>query len=279
MDTRGWMMFRVLLNRYHPKGSDALLKFLPEDQRAVISTIDIQSHDLEPILQHAQNVISYIHYSWIKPLINRFPTQIQASIIAALTGKHAEDESEEKIAPLSNLAKAFMVNEICDQLHIQEHLPFEYLPESEFTPLATWSKQQIVELIDFLGLYDLASEVRKIVNRDYLKNIYSCLTPKEFYYLKVCLHQKDQITSPKLGIDPSKQDCAKLKNALHRRGLSRLGKAVCGEHPDFVWTIAHLLDMGRGQILLKEYQPEALPKITPILKQQVLNLMNFLKSG
>lgn len=279
MDTRGWMMLRVLINRYNPRAGNALLKFLPQEQQAAISSVEIRSDDLRPILLHPQNSLARIHYSWIKPLIEKYPERLQAAIMAALTAEQVAGMKGSLDSPISNPVKSFLVNKLCYQLKVNEHIPLEYLSENEFSPLLKWTKQQIVDLIDFLGLYDLASEVRHIVNRDHLKNIYTCLTPKQFYYLKVCLHQKEQITSPKLGIDPSKQDCPKLKQAVHRRGLSRLGKALCGQHADFVWYLSHVLDKGRGDILLREYQPQALPKITSVLKQQVLNLMNFLKSG
>lgn len=278
MDKKSGMMLRVLINRYHPKEGAALLKFLPKEEQAAMSTIDIKSNDLRPMLQYPQNAIHGIHYSWIKPLIDAFPTRLQPIIMVTLTTQQLAGFKASVEMRLSNFAKTFILNILCKQLKIHEHLPTDYLPENELSPLALWTKQQLMDLIDFLGLYDLASEVRHIVNRNHLKNIYACLTPKQFHYLKVCLHHKEQVTSPRLDIDPSKQDCPKLKQAIHRRGLSRLAKSLCGQHADFVWTIAHILDTGRGSILLREYQPEALPKITPVLKQQVLNIMNFFKS-
>lgn len=271
-------MLRVLINRYNPKEGKALLKFLPQDEQAALSAIDIRSDDLTPILQHPQNSLAHIHYSWIKPFIDKFPERLQPTVIAALTAEQVAGLKAKLETSISQLAKSFIVNKLCYQLNINERIPLEYLPENEFSSLTQWTKPQLIDLIDFLGLYDLASEVRHIVDRDHLKNIYTCLTTKQFHYLKVCLHQKEQLTAPKLGIDPSKQDCVKLKQAIHRHGLSRLGKALCGQHADFVWYVAHLLDAGRGSILLKEYQPQPLPKITSVLKQQVLNLMNFLKS-
>ena len=130
----------------------------------------------------------------------------------------------------------------------------------------------------YLGLHDLAFEVRQIVNRNDLRNIYACLNPKQFYYLKICLNQKDKIISPKLQIDPSQFDKKKLKQILHLRGLSRLGGALCGLPYDLVWTIAHQLDSGRGLILMNHYKAEADAKVASLLKHQVINLMNFLKS-
>jgi hypothetical protein len=278
MDKRGWMMLRVLINRYNPDMGNALLKFLPEEGLQKISTLDIHSSDLTPILQQPQKSLASIHYSWIQPLLKKFPDSLHPVVMGTLTAEQIGGLQASTSATVSDLARTFIRNQLYHLLKIGDHFPLEYLPETELSPLTNWTKQQLVQLIDFLGLYDLASEVRHIVNRNYLKNIYSCLTPKQFHFLKACLHQKEQITSPKLGIDPTKQDCDKLKQVVHRRGLLRLGRALCGQHPDLIWYLAHKLDMGRGTVLLKEYQEKALPKITPILKQQVLNLMNFLKS-
>ncbi len=271
-------MMRVLINRYNPKAGDVLLKLLPQEQRQAMLAQDVRSNELAPILRHPKEVLERVHYSWIKPLLDTFPQPLQQAVIGVLTAEQVGGLRIELREELSSPVKSFFQDRLYHLLKGDEHLPLNYLPETDLYPLAKWSKKKLVTLIDFLGLYDLASEVRHIVNRDYLKNIYSCLTPMQFHYLKVCLHQKQQIVSPKLGIDPTKQDCSKLKQVLHRRGLLRLGRALCGQHPDLIWYISHTLDTGRGGILLKEYQPESVAKITPILKQQVINLMNFLKS-
>lgn len=276
MDKRSWAMLRVLINRYDLKSSNALLKFLPQEEIQAAMAIEINSTDLTPILKQPQNSVEKIHYSWIKPLLEKYPEPLRPSILSALTPEQMTGLQFATPVPLSQPVRIFILNQLYRLLKINEHIPEEYLPKRELSLLTKWTKQEMMSLMDFLGLYDLASEVRHIVNRNYLKNIYACLTPKQFHFLKVCLHQKEQIISPKLGIDPSKQDCSKLKQILHKRGLVRLSRALCGQHPDLVWHIAHTLDSGRGNLLLKEYQSEPLPKVTPILQQQVLNLINFL---
>jgi hypothetical protein len=278
MNKRGWMMLRVLINRFNPKAESALLKFLPKEQAEAVMNQEISSTDLAPILQEPQHSLSKIHYSWIQPFLRKFPESLQPIAIASLTPEQIGGMKITMPASVSDIAKSFILNRLYDQMEIQEHFPFEYLPTTELSSLAASNKTEIVELIDFLGLYDLAAEVRKIVNRDHLKNIYTSLTPKEFQFLKICLHQKEQLVSPKLEIDPTKQDSPKLKQIVHKRGLQRLSKALCGQHPDLVWHMAHTLDMGRGNILLTEFQPKEIPKVTKILKQQVLNLINYLQS-
>lgn len=279
MDKRGWMMLRVMINRYNPTAGNDLLKFLPEQEAQVVMNQEIHSTELAPILQQPERTLASIHYSWIQPVVQKFAQPLQPALIAALTAEQAAGLKIAAPIAISDTTKKFVLNQIYQHLDIHDRFPIEYLPETELSPLIRWNKSNLMDLIDFLGLHDLASEVRRIVNRNYLKNIYTCLSPKQLSYLKVCLHQKEQLVSPKLGIDPTTQDCSKLKQIVHRRGLQRLGKALCGQHPDFIWYIAHTLDMGRGNILLKEYQPKELPKVTKILKQQVLTLMNFLEGS
>jgi hypothetical protein len=197
---------------------------------------------------------------------------------AALTSEQSSGLEKSETIELSEPVKSFILSQLYTLLKADEHLPLDYLPETELSELGTWNKTQLIHLIDFLGLHDLATEVRQIVNKNHLKNIYACLTPQQFYYLKVCLHQKEMLTVSKLGIDASIKDSTKLKRVIHQRGLLRLGKALCGQHPDFVWYLSHTLDTGRGKMLSDIYQKESIGKITPFLKEQVLNLMKFLKS-
>lgn len=279
MMNRSLMMLRVFVNRYNPKAGDALLKFLPKEEAQAVLKLNIQSNDLTPILEQPRSLLKKLHYTWIKPVLDKFPITLHPLIISALNPEQISGlKNHYKTVPLSPPTKNFILNLIYDNLKAEEHVPLEYLPESAFTPLTSWSKGKLVLMADFLGLHDLASEVRRIVNKDHLKNIYGCLTPQQYNYLSICLHQREKIVAPKLGIDLTKQDCTKLKQLLHKRGLIRLGKALSGQNPDLVWYIAHILDAGRGKILLSAYKPDVEPKVTELLKDQVTNLMNFLKS-
>lgn len=277
MDKRGCMMMRVLINRYNSKAGNALLKFLPEEESKNVMAQDIQSEDAAPLIHQPQNVINDIHYSWIQLILQNFPQTQHQLVLAALTPVQIAGLKVATPLPISHMGKTFILEQIYRFLKFQDHLPLEYLPITVFSPLGKWKKNQLLNLCDFLGLHDLASEVRHIVNRTYLKNIYTCLTSKQFHYLKICLHTREKLTSPKMGVDPAKQECPKLKQMIHHRGLIRLGKTLCGQHPDLLWHIAHVLDVNRGNILLKEYQPQEIPKVTNILKQQLLDLMAFLE--
>lgn len=272
-------MLRVLMNRYNAKDGNQLLKLLPEEESQNILSQSIRSTDLMPILFQPYEFIERLHYSWLKPFIERFPKELHSLLISSLTAEQMTGLAKifkVSITPVSKPVRTFLLNHLYKLLDQPERLPIPYLPESEFSVLLQWNKKRLAQLIDFLSLHDLASEIKRIVDKNILKNLYSCLNEQELYYLKVCLHQKEQMTTPKLEFDVRSQDGAQLRQVLHQRGLMRLSKGLSGQHPDLIWYLAHTLDVGRGKILLKYYTEEPLPKITPILKSQVLNLINFL---
>lgn len=281
-EPRSIMMLKVLINKFNPKAGNAFLKFLPpEEIKAVESQENIDSADILPLMKQPQTIIEKMHYSWIKPLLNKFPKEMHPLILGALNSDQAKGLKKiASVVPanLTTMVKDFIIDLLFSEID-SNHLPLEYLPETELSPLAQWDKKELLELIDFLGLHDLALDIRSIVNKKHLENFYSCLSQKQLYYLRICLSQKERLTIPKLGINPAVKDCNKLKTVLHQRGLMRLGKALCGEHPDHLWYIIHTLDTGRGKILQHYYQKEPIPKVTFILSTQVINVMNFLKKN
>ncbi len=278
MDKKGLMMLKVLINQYNPKAGFSLLKFLPQENANEIENFPIDSSDLNPILNQPYAYIKKLHHSWLNPILEKASPDFLPYIYGILTQEQLQG-LQPKVSPasLSDPVKTFFIDHFYSLFEDTDHLPIDYLPNTPLKPLLDWNKEKLVQLGDFLGLHDLASEVKTIVNKTHLKNIYSCLTPKQFNFLKTCLQKKERVSVPKLPFDPSKQDCQKLKLILHQRGLARLGKAICGEHPDFVWYLAHVLDSVRGKQLLNTYTPEPQGKVTEYLKAQVVNLINYLK--
>lgn len=278
MERRGWVMLRVLINRFNPKTGDVFYKFLSKESVAELKEQKVTEKDLSPILQQPQKGLSKIHYSWIAPAIEKLPKSLRSAACASLTDEQMKGLQVEGTPLISSLQKAFLQNELYMAMKIGEHLPLEYLPASPLTPLAHWKKAQLLELIDCLGLHDLANEMRQIVDRKHLENIFTCLTQEQAEYLKTCLRQKQKLTAPKLGIDPREKNCPHLLQVVHKRGLARLAKALSGQHADFVWHLSHTLDTGRGALLLKEFSPDEVPQVTDILRSQVLEIMKWKES-
>lgn len=284
MDTKKAILLKVLLNRYGKGSPQIALKALPEDISQQISQISLHAADPKPLFEFPQATLHRIHYSWILPHVKNLPHEIQIAVIGCLS-KYQQSRLKNLLnitaeyEPLSFLTSSYILNVFYKKIKgIEAVLPLDYLPETPFTSLGGWEKKDLVELVEFLGIHDLSEDMRHIVDKKILKNAYNCLSPKEQQYLKICMHLKEKVSSPTLGLDKWNGDGDKLKAVLQTRGLIRLGKALSGISPDFVWHLTHILDTGRGQALLKYYSKTALPGITAALSQQVVNIMNFLKT-
>lgn len=286
MEAKSWIMLRVLLNRFHQAASEATLRCLPREEAQAILRLDVSGNNPSLILANPLEKIQKIHYSWLIPAIESLPKTLHSTLLEALPPNSAA-KLESLLKPakpthatgkaLASPIRTFLLNSILSHLPHNEALPLSLLPQTVLTPLAEWNKNDLIELIDFLGLYDLAEEMRQIIDQKRLKQLYICLSKKKRPFLHTCLRQKEKISSPRLDLGTWTGDCRKLDQLLHRRGLLRLGKALCGQHPDLIWHLIHLLDTGRGKLIEKYYSPAVVTGVTPVLVQQVVSVMNFLQ--
>lgn len=275
------VFLRVLLNRFHKSEMQQLLKCLPQAEAQQILLQNISSEEVSFAFDFTQDLLNRIHYSWIAEEIKKKPPKLQPFFVASLPPLLRDPLAKLLKTPPFREAPKSLVNkyfyqEFCTGLNLQDRLPPAYLPKTQFFSLMQANKNQLVDLVDFLGLFDLAEELRSIVSTKNIKDIYACLTPKKQQFLRVCLHQKERVISPKLHLDKWDGNCEELNKLLHRRGINRLGKALSGQHSDFIWLITQMFDIGRGTLLAKEISPQEIPAITHALGLQVLNTIEFL---
>lgn len=268
MNAKSTIFLRVLLNRYHPQNVSALLKSVPAEEAKIILNQEIHSSDINPLLSQPMSLIQWLDSSWKEKFVKQFPENIRSIALAAIDVNQS--------TKISNPVKAFFIDLFYSYFKGADHIPLAYLPENEFSGLLKWKKPQLIQLATYLGLYDLASEIQLIVNKVQLNNLYSSLTQKQNYYLQICLSQKDKLIFPKLGINFAINDPEKIKQVLHQRGLIRFAKGLAGQNPDFIWYMFHRFDMDRAKVLQHYYNKDADSKVTPILKSQILSVMNFL---
>jgi len=106
-----------------------------------------------------------------------------------------------------------------------------------------------MHLVDLLSLQDLAAELRHTVETKTLKKIYSFLTKEEQKRLKEISSQKDLLHAARLSLGRWDGTEESLRLKLHKRGLARLGIALSGLDPQFVWYLCHQFDIGRAALI------------------------------
>lgn len=269
MDSRRQLMLHLLMNKFHPRGKENLEAFLPEEERGVLAKTITDAADVSPLLHQANDFLQNTHYSWLEPFVKKFPSSLQKTAQASFSA------AGKKWSPV----QSFFAHQFALFLEADQHLPAAYLPSQELSPLLHWTKERLVALIQGLGLYDLREEMREIVDKVLLQKIQEALSLEQRRYLRICLPQKERLHTPKLGIHWPDLTKYQMQRALQKRGLARLAAACCELHPDFVWALAHLLDRGRGQILLNFFSKPVMPKVVTLLRSQVVHLMDFLSKS
>jgi len=270
------------MNRFHHGAPDSLLAALPQETAKAVVDLNVISPDPAQVVVYPSEFLqNAVHYSWLLPTLKTFKKPLCSLLISSFPKENAEILSSLTAAPLvkepSPAIQHFLFSLLFDKLNYSSVKPSAFLAESTLTPLLSLTKTQLIELIDYLGIYDLAQELRQIVNKSIIKNVNNALSVKKQRFLKICMHQKEKISVAKLGLINWKGDASQLSRVLHRRGLLRLGGALSGQQPEFTWYIVHRLDSGRGHILENSYSKKEIPVASAALVLQVLGAINFIK--
>lgn len=283
MSPKSALLFKVLLNRFHHGAGETALKNIPKEEINEVLAHKIDSDDASAALHWTKDLIGRVHYSWLAPAVLQMPPSIQKSVAASFSERQSKglqkvlkfDALPASVAPS---VKRFLLDRFFHHWNLEGVLPLSFLPPSPLKPLLDMNKDELVLLIDYLSLYDVAEAVRHIVDKNRLKAIYRALTPDEQAYLRVCIHKKERIASPKLNMEKWDGDPEKLRIILHRRGMFRLSKAISGQSKEFLWHLVHILDTGRGKTVEEEYEEKEVPGITPFLIQQLKGVLDYLKN-
>ncbi|PJD97339.1 MAG: hypothetical protein CK425_03625 [Parachlamydia sp.] len=275
------MMLKVLLNRYHEKKIKDFIALLPAEDGQAIAKIPIDFNEPEAILWNFDKKVGLIHYSWYAPIFKKIPVHEASWMLQVLPQRSAVKLQQVCQIPftgvkLSPFARAFASHYLWKQIEDPAILPLEFVPQTPLSVLMQFSREQLLEIIDLLGVYDLTEKVRHIVDKNRLKSIYSSLKPRELQFLHHCLNQQAKIVVSPLKLNDWDGTAQSLRRKLHRRGLSRLGYSVKEESPHFLWYFLRKFDIGRAALLQHCFDKEEITqKVRGELIQQLLNLVNF----
>ena len=282
MKTPSGLFLKVLLNRTSDgTAAPVNLRAIPEEDLEAVIACPVTSNDLSPLLEHKSRTLAKWHYSWIHKLLQPFSLEERSAVMALFSEQQQQEVIKLFNQPhhppkLTPIALKFYKYYFYPKLNWDSVLPYEYLPESSYNHLLHLKKTELVKVMDFLGLYDLAHEMKRIVANKTLKELYACLNKEQQLFLRQCMHAKDNVMTPNLHLENWSGDKKALMQLLHRRGISRMALALSGQHPDLIWHLAHILDIGRGQLLQKTAQKTKVPALSDAVGLQLENVLNTL---
>jgi hypothetical protein len=278
------IILKGLLDKCSEDKRTRLLKLLSDEQIAILKEVPASDSSFSANKFSYDTIIDKVHYSWFLPTLKSYPQEDQHLFLQALNPYSKSNlekflKINKKQITLTKVGKLFFRQLLLFSLlgEKKDILPLTYLPSSSLNILLNLSKYQLVELIDFLSLYDLASELNQIVAPKILKKIYNFLTSDQKKFLKSKMPYKELISFPPLEIKDWDGEKKSLQKILHKRGIYRLSQSLCIEHPSLIWYACHELDIGRGSLLFKLSQKKSKANIAEIITNQILEIIEMLE--
>ena len=274
---RRTLVLKAYLSRCSQEKMALLERFLPQEEQQRLSALPpLKERQMPP----RGSLLEEVHWSWFLPTLKSYPEREQGFFLHCLSGTAEHNLQQElNLFPAQEVVNPsgclFLRQVLLHSLIGTEEqlIPKDYLPPSPLNVLSTMGKKGLVHLIDYLSLYDLAHEVRQIVETKILKKIYSFLSEEEKRFLKVIPSNKEPYAVPRMGLEKWDKTEAHFRHLLHKRGLARLGAALSGQDPDLIWYVCHQLDIGRGTSLYKSCAKERMPVTSEWVARQIEELL------
>ena len=76
MQQKGWLILRILLNRYHEGAPETALKTLAPDDVKMIVNQNVLAKDPQSLLADPDELLKRIHYSWLIPELEKLPKKL-----------------------------------------------------------------------------------------------------------------------------------------------------------------------------------------------------------
>lgn len=146
--------------------------------------------------------------------------------------------------------------------------PLFFLPADPLNRLIGLTQEELKELCRYLGHYDLANEIPRLVETRLIKKLHLALKPQECPHLDDCLLNGNLAPLPSLNLGAWDGEKDSLNKALFDRGKFRLQSALSGS---YFLLFNHLPT---------EFQPikKGLSnEILEVLRMQVIKTYEFLK--
>ncbi len=279
MRPSSWIAFNAFLQKCPPDKREHLSAHLPENDRKLIQALPKTKGDPT---QGIDNPLEQIHFSWFAPYLRNLTERDIRFFISALSEQQAAGLKKSLLfsgttAPLRDLAKKFLQMTLLQKVSADQTdlLPVNFLPDSPLLPLLELKLADLNSIVDYLGLHDLAVEMRQIIDKAKLESIYKALSSEEQNYLKILLQSREPIAFSRMGLANWKGDADSLKTMLRQRGVNRLAKALYGQHSSFIWHLCHRLDTDRAVLLQKLITPLENSGAIKLLISQIVELLSY----
>ena len=281
MSTVCWTVCKALIENTSPSQRKELLSFLPSDELEAIEAAPLQKTFFSTI--SSEEIFQSLHPSWLQHFLHAYPENEQLYFLAALPTSMAEKikknfPSAKPLPKLTEMGKSYFRHELLSRIQKErgEALPQASLPESPMNLLLDLEASQFTHLAFWLGLYDLAEELRFVIDKQTLQRVETSLSPSEWQLLKSFQTKKDRVSFGRMPLKTAIDSPTKIRLLIGQYGMNRIAKALYGESKSLIWHLSLLVDDKRAEFLSRFCTPLSKPNLQSSLQSQVLALVRTL---
>ncbi|WP_100934296.1 hypothetical protein [Candidatus Chlamydia corallus] len=234
----------------HSKEDD-LSRFLPKN--LLVESPHPQEIPLKS-LSYTMSWLPTIHPSWIAIAMKDFPSEVQGQLLAWLPDSLVQEilpllsrisVATRRCAPFGAFYLLDMLSKKIRPCGITEEI---FLPASSTNAILYYTGPVKITLINCLGLYSIAKELKHILDKVVIEQVRSALTPTEKLFLTYCQSHPMKHLETTNFLSSWTTD-TELRQFIHKQGLEFLGKALTKENASFLWYLLRRLDVGRAYII------------------------------
>ncbi|MEM8629398.1 MAG: hypothetical protein AAGF04_04950 [Chlamydiota bacterium] len=251
----------------------SLLHYLGEEHIEQLRSNHTKDVAFSPASFSLSSLLRDVHYSWFVSFLQQQDApHLFFPLFRERTGKKLAKALDIPwtLPKLSPCFSRYLVQILEESLfHERATLPMEYMQKMPLFPLLTKTKKELVALIHHLSLFDIAIEMRQLVEQRRLQELSDSLGEGD----QAIIAEISKALPPPLFPRTAYRDFPSFQQEMHKRGIVRLGIALLQTNKDFLWHITRRLDEGRGTLLLQTYEKKALAKHTQDMVSSVLGIL------
>lgn len=276
-------IFHRLLTHFHPDDFENFFKYFEEPERVALSKMNVIVAPLHLRLDNPQEIFHRIHYSWFIEALKKLPQNILESCLSLFSPRQQRGLYKLKLFKKPNKStqcclKGFYIQYLLKTIGYDTLCPRCILPPSENQFFLNFSKDQLIVLIQHLGILELANISKKVVDKKIIKQIEKMLTQSQKKLYNLAKMSSEPKAASVRDISKVIADKKTFAVFIEKRGIERFARGIVLEHPYFIWHIAHLLDKGRGEELLIKSRRFMPNPYTPFFTKQILEVAQTLEA-
>ena len=286
MNTLPWLVCRSFIESKRKEAKEELLSFLDPKRKTELLSFPSPCSDLSLGFDQVRHLLDFVHPSWFTPFLRTLP-ECEIPLFLAAFPENQKNElcnlllCNPKEITLPSIAKNFLQRKVIEALLSKQPtlLPIEAIPNSSLLPLLKLTHEGLHLLCDFLGLYDLSTEMRLIIDKVRIKKMESALSKEQSFFLSSLLGKQDPQPFKPMGLQAWNGTNVEFLALLHKRGMNRLSKGLYPENKDFISYITFRMPVEEAALFSSLHKKLEPSKMVSQLSKQILEVLAFFEKN